>query len=112
MADRPTSIEGVLTLALVGAGLYLLARVSRLGAAVADDVSAFIADKYIKLALPEPVNVSGHALLPDGTLVPMASLQVRKVPDQEFFYFDLKGQRYQLGPRTAQGNWPTRRVAS
>lgn len=95
---------------MLGAGLYLASRFLKGGAAITDDLSKFIADTYIKLTLPEPVNVSGHAMLPDGTLVPMSSLQVKKVPDQEFFYFDRAGQRYQLGPRTAQGNWPTRRV--
>lgn len=68
----------------------------------------FIADAIIRFTLPEPVGVKGAAILPNGAAVPMTSLRVLKVSDKDIYYFDWQGKRYQLGPRSAQGNWPAR----
>lgn len=97
--------DNVFLAAVIGIAGYVL---WKLLDKAADFVSDPIADAIIKFTLPEPVNVNGAAILPNGTAVSMSKLSVKKVPDQEVFYFDWNGKRYQLGPRSAQGNWPTR----
>lgn len=67
-----------------------------------------IADAIIRFTLPEPVNVTGAAILPDGKAVSMSELHVQKTPGKEQFWFAYKGATYQLGPRSVQGNYPTR----
>lgn len=95
--------------AVVGIAGYVLWKLfDKAADFVTDPIADFIASAYIKFTLPEPVNVNGAAILPNGTAVSMSKLSVKKVPDQEVFYFDWNGKRYQLGPRSAQGNWPTR----
>lgn len=67
-----------------------------------------IADAIIRFTLPEPVNVTGAAILPNGTPVNFSALQVQKTPNKEQFWFAYNGHTYQLGPRSVQGNYPTR----
>jgi len=92
--------------------LYLLWKaketIEETAQSVADSIAAPVASVLIKFLLPEPVNVTGAAILPDGRAVAFSSLNVKKVANQEVYYFDYGGKRYQLGPRSAKGNYPTR----
>jgi len=76
--------------------------------AVTNAIAQPIASAYIKLTVPEPVNVTGAAILPDGRAIAFNDLAVKKMPNVEAFYFDYQFRRYQLGNRTAQGNYPTK----
>ncbi len=74
----------------------------------ADMIAAPIAAVYIKFTLPEPVNVTGAAILPNGKAVSLSQLRVQKTAGKEEFWFVYDGHTYQLGPRSTQGNYPTR----
>ncbi len=95
-------------LLIAGIGAYILYRISRAGMEAIDNVADSIANSIVKWTLPEPVNVTGAAILPDGTAVSMSKLYVQKTPNKEQFWFAYGGKTYQLGARSVQGNYPTR----
>ena len=74
-------------------------------------VSTAIADIWLSLplvGLPANMTVLGSVLLPNGTLVPLSSLQpgqIRNDPNGNVLA-SVSGQIYQLSPSNTQGNYP------
>jgi hypothetical protein len=106
----------VVVLGVAGIAVYVLYRlVSEFKEKVdkgTDAVAGFIATPLIKFLLPEPVGVNGSAILPNGKAVSMNAIYVQKMPNQEVFYFDYGGQRFQLGTRSTSGNYPTKLISA
>ena len=95
--------------AVIGYAVYLLLdKAKEVIDRSADAVAQPIADAIIRFTLPEPVNVTGAVILPNGTPVPVSSLRIQKTAGKEQFWFAYGGHTYQLGPRSTQGNYPTR----
>lgn len=106
--------EDWIKFAMLGIGGYivyrLLSKAGEIADGVIDAIAKPIANTIIRFTLPEPVNVTGAAILPDGRAIPFASLYVQHTPNSENFWFAYQGATYQLGPRSAQGNYPTRKI--
>lgn len=99
----------IVLVAVVGYVVYrLLDAATGIAKSAADAVANPIADAIIRFTLPEPVGVTGAAILPNGKSVSLSSIDVNKTAGKEEFWFSYAGHVYQLGPRSVQGNYPTR----
>lgn len=104
----------VWALGLGAVGYLLYKTVVKVPAAVNADtgaVSQGIADIWLSLplvGLPANMQVLGSVQLPNGSLVPLSSLQsgqIRNDPNENVLA-DINGTIYQLSPSNAQGNYP------
>lgn len=79
--------------------------------AVTNAVSSGIADLWLSLpivGLPAQMTVLGNVQLPNGTLVPLSTLQagqIRTDPNNNVLA-NVNGTIYQLSPSNTQGNYP------
>jgi hypothetical protein len=98
----------------IGAGYILYRTLQKVPAAVnaaTGAVSQGIADLWLSLplvGLPANMTVLGSAQLPDGTLVPLKTLQsgqIRNDPNNNVLA-NINGSIYQLSPSNPQGNYP------
>jgi hypothetical protein len=103
----------------IGAGgvAYILYKsLGAVGAAAStavSTVSSGIANAWLSLplvGLPPTMNVLGNVLLPNGTLVPLNSLQGGDIRNDTSnppnVLANIQGTIYQLSPSNAQGNFP------
>lgn len=80
-------------------------------AAATNAASSGIASIWLSLpylGLPAEMTVSGSVQLPDGSLVPLSSLQSGKIRQDASnnVYANVSGTIYQLSPSNGQGNYP------
>lgn len=78
---------------------------------VTNTVSSGIANAWLSLplvGLPAQMTVLGNVLLPNGTLVPLSSLQSGQIRNDASgnVYANVSGTIYQLSPSNTQGNFP------
>lgn len=114
----------VWALGVGGVGYLLYKQLSKVPAAVnaaTGSVAQGIADLWLSLpfvSLPPSMTVLGNALLPDGSQVPLSSLQsgqIRSNTDSNgnlSVYANVRGTIYQLNPSNAQGNFPATLVGA
>ena len=104
----------VWALGLGGVG-YLLYKsfsgVSSTASNIVNTVSSGIADLWLSLplvGLPPAMQVLGSIQLPNGSLVPLSSLQSGQIRTDanNNVYANVSGTIYQLSPSNAQGNYP------
>jgi len=104
----------VWALGLGGVG-YLLYKsfsgVAATASAATNAVSSGIADVWLSLplvGLPAAMTVLGNVQLPNGSLVPLSSLQSGQIRTDanNNVYANVSGTIYQLSPSNAQGNYP------
>ncbi len=96
----------LITLGIVGAVAYFLWK--KFGGLETQAVGA-VADWWVNLTSGGPITVPGNALLPDGSKVPIASLQIKSDTQGNVFTL-IQGIGYQLQPSNADGDWPAVRV--
>lgn len=98
----------------IGLGLgivYLLYQtlgkgIQKVGAAVGSGAGFVIADFYTWAVLEgQNMNLQGNIVLPDGTLTPLQSADIRNAPNGTVAAL-VNGQVYQLLASDANGNWP------
>jgi hypothetical protein len=98
----------------IGAGYILYRTLQKVPAAVnaaTGAVAQGVADIWLSLplvGLPANMTVLGSAQLPDGTLVPLKTLQsgqIRNDPNNNVLA-NINGSIYQLSPSNSQGNYP------
>jgi hypothetical protein len=98
-------------LVLLGVGGFLLYQWLAGGLKRATDpVADKIAKIWTGLFDAPPFQVLGNVQLPDGSLVPIASLTV-KTDQAGNVYAQTGGHLYQLQPSDSSGNWPAVLVA-
>jgi hypothetical protein len=91
--------KNLLTIAAIGVGIYLAwkfwATIKQKAAAAVDAVAAPIADAYSSLTLPGDVELIGNVRLPNGTEIPLNSLNV----EPSTMSFTYLGNRYRIDHR-------------
>ena len=118
-----SNIEGVLLLAGLGIGGYLLYELFQGAKAVVkaaadvgkavysgaqtvtSPVSTGIADVILKLTQQPAMNVPGNVIYPDGTAAPLSQLKVFSGNDGNVYVKD-RGSTWRLSPSDADGDWP------
>lgn len=109
--------EGTLNLLLIaaigGMALYLLSKVTKVGAAAASATSSAIADAitfWDQLGSGAPINVLGNVALPNGSVAAISSL-TWKSDNQGNAYTNIGGSVYELAARDGNGNFTLSQVA-
>jgi hypothetical protein len=100
--------EKLLLYGLIGVAIWYVLKKGVLPGvrAVSDAVSWTIADFYTWAVLErQNMNLLGNIQLPDGTLIPLQTVDVRQDPDGATIAL-YNGSLYQLYPSDANGNWP------
>jgi len=98
-----------LQLALLAAGAYLLYRLwntasSAVASVTAKPVTA-AAQAYVNLTTPG-IQTVGNVILPDGTPIPVGTVNPSPIPGSTSATFSYLGQQYYLNsPSDAAGNW-------
>lgn len=67
--------------------------------------AGWIADFYTWLTLPPALVLNGNLSLPDGSLVPLSSADIRQ-NGANVVVAEYSGHFYQLQPSDSDGNWP------
>jgi hypothetical protein len=124
-----SNIEGVLLLAGLGIGGYLLYQVYKgakaVGTAAAAagtavyhgaqvvtaPVSNAIAAGILKLTQQPAMNVPGNVVFPDGTLAPLSTYSSVYSDSAGNVYIKDRGSTWQLHPSDADGDWPATYVS-
>jgi hypothetical protein len=94
----------------IGLGAYLLYKafsgVKTVVCAVTAPATAALANWYVSLTSCGAAIPTGQVLLPNGTAVPVAQLQVSSVAGTNSAMFTYGGQTYYLNsPHDSNGNW-------
>lgn len=90
------------TWALLGGAVYLLLKVT----GGANQAIKTAADWYVKFTSPASPVPQGAVLMPDGSTIPVASLNILPDPTGTGAYFDYNLRRWYLNtPSDANGNW-------
>lgn len=97
--------ETLFQLGLLGGAAYLIYKLSKKLPQVTEPVANVIADFYTWLTLPAAMTPLGNMQLPDGSLIPIAQVDVRQSPTGNTIA-EYDSHFYQLSPSDANGNWP------
>lgn len=96
--------EDIIKLALLGGLAYFVYTYLQKSSPVQGTASV-IADFITWATLPASMVVQGNIAFPDGTLYPLADVNVRQSPTGAVVA-NYQGHYYQLSPSDANGNWP------
>lgn len=110
MASATDSTRDVMTLALLAAGVYVAGKyilpLLKLPGQAVDDATTALANFYVWLTSQGQQIPQGVILLPNGTTVPVAGLNVMSMPGSNNAFFQYGGVNYYLtAPHDSNGNW-------
>lgn len=89
---------------LVGAGLAIYYFLKK--SPLLTTPASWIADFYLWATLPAAMVLQGNIVMPDGSLVPLASATVKQNASGDVVAL-YGGHYYQLFPSDENGNWPS-----
>ena|SRR5487761_1342585 len=112
--SKSAGIESTIKLALIlGIGIaaiYLLGKVTQIGAAATNAVSSAAANLWVSLTSAAPIEVAGNVALPDGSVAAISSL-TWKQDNAGNAYTNVNGSVYELAARNANGDFTLTQVA-
>lgn len=97
----------LLLLAIVGMALYyFLGKVKDRVGDMTAPISQAIANAWLAITLPSPMNVLGGIAFGDGTVIDINDVQLRANQQTGAVQFLFGGHIYNLSASDANGNWP------